>query len=138
MLPLALQDLFPSLLPISHRRICDLRRDRPDFRQLLQKDVALSAVGTGPQLMKSVTPRGAHRSNSRVNALRIRKATLAPDTSATAQARHIAVGLFILKLDRLRRPRRCCVRDEFRLAATAQSLTKMAKLMPVGAPPLTT
>lgn len=42
----------------------------------------------------------------------------------------------ILKLDRLRLRGPCGARDEFLLAATAQNLRKMAKLMPVGAPPL--
>ena len=43
----------------------------------------------------------------------------------------------ILKLDRLRLRGPCGARDEFLLAATAQTLRKMAKLMPMGAPPLT-
>ena len=42
----------------------------------------------------------------------------------------------ILKLDRLRLRGPCGARDEFLLAATAQNLRKMAKLMPAGAPPL--
>jgi hypothetical protein len=42
----------------------------------------------------------------------------------------------ILKFDRLRLRGPCGARDEFLLAATAQNLRKMAKLMPVGAPPL--
>lgn len=41
----------------------------------------------------------------------------------------------ILKLDRLRLRGPCGARDEFLLAATPQNLRKMAKLMPVGAPP---
>ncbi len=39
----------------------------------------------------------------------------------------------ILKLDRLRLRGPCGARDEFPLAATAQNLRKMAKLMPLGA-----
>lgn len=42
----------------------------------------------------------------------------------------------ILKLDRLRLRGPCGARDEFLLAATAQNLRKMAKLIPAGAPPL--
>lgn len=42
----------------------------------------------------------------------------------------------ILELDRLRLQGPCGVRDELLLAATAQNLRKMAKLMPAGAPPL--
>jgi len=42
----------------------------------------------------------------------------------------------ILKLDRLRLRGPCGARDEFLLAATAQNLRKMAKLMPAGSPPL--
>jgi hypothetical protein len=42
----------------------------------------------------------------------------------------------ILKLDRLRLRGPCGARAEFLLAATAQNLRKMAKLMPAGAPPL--
>jgi hypothetical protein len=38
----------------------------------------------------------------------------------------------ILKLDRLRLRGPCGARDEFLLAATAQNLRKMAKLMPFG------
>jgi hypothetical protein len=38
----------------------------------------------------------------------------------------------ILKLDRLRLRGPCGARDEFLLAATAQNLRKMAKLMPIG------
>lgn len=41
----------------------------------------------------------------------------------------------ILKLDRLRLRGPCGARDEFLLAATAQNLRKMAKLMPAGAQP---
>ncbi|SEF96546.1 transposase, IS4 family [Bosea lathyri] len=42
----------------------------------------------------------------------------------------------ILKLDRLRLRGPCGARDEFLLAATAQNLRKMAKLMPAGVSPL--
>ena len=42
----------------------------------------------------------------------------------------------LVKLDRLRLRGPCGARDEFLLAATAQNLRKMAKLMPAGAPPL--
>ncbi len=42
----------------------------------------------------------------------------------------------ILKLDRLRLRGPCGARDEFLLAATAQNLRKMAKLLPAGAQPL--
>lgn len=42
----------------------------------------------------------------------------------------------ILKLDRLRLRGPCGARDEFLLAATAQNLRKMAKLMPTGTPAL--
>jgi len=41
----------------------------------------------------------------------------------------------ILKLDRLRLRGPCGARDEFHLAATAQNLRKLAKLIPT--PPLT-
>ena len=41
----------------------------------------------------------------------------------------------ILKLDRLRLRGPCGARDEFLLAATAQNLRKMAKLMPTRAQP---
>ena len=40
----------------------------------------------------------------------------------------------ILKLDRLRLRGPCGARDEFLLAATAQNLRKLAKLIPVEAP----
>jgi hypothetical protein len=44
----------------------------------------------------------------------------------------------ILKLDRLRRRGPCGARDEFHLAATAQNLRKLAKLIPASAPILPT
>ena len=44
----------------------------------------------------------------------------------------------ILKLDRLRLRGPCGARDEFHLAATAQNLRKLAKLIPASAPILPT
>jgi hypothetical protein len=44
----------------------------------------------------------------------------------------------ILKLDRLRLRGPCGARDEFHLAATAQNLRKLAKLIPASAPILAT
>lgn len=44
----------------------------------------------------------------------------------------------ILRLDRLRLRGPCGARDEFHLAAAAQNLRKMAKLLPLGAPAMAT
>jgi hypothetical protein len=43
----------------------------------------------------------------------------------------------ILRLDRLRLRGPCGARDEFHLAAAAQNLRKLAKLIPIAAPPAT-
>jgi hypothetical protein len=44
----------------------------------------------------------------------------------------------ILRLDRLRLRGPCGARDEFHLAAAAQNLRKLAKLIPIGLPPAST
>jgi hypothetical protein len=59
-----------------------------------------------------------------------------PETTASESPQWVLFAHLkrILKLDRLRLRGPCGARDEFLLAATAQNLRKLAKLIPASAP----
>jgi hypothetical protein len=118
----------------------DISKDRPEFGKDGFKRYFARREDCGPCLLKPLcTPNQATRKISRSRYESARQAARDIATTdayvATSYARRKVEMLFahlkrILRLDRLRLRGPSGARDEFLLAATAQNLRKLAKLIP--------